>query len=407
MILRAKTVLPMTAPPLDNGAVAMEGDHIVAVGPVDEVRAAHAGQVRDLGEVVLLPGLINAHCHLDYTRLRGEVAWHGVFIQWALELVALKKVKTEADWLSGIQWGIDQLLRTGTTTVVNIASFPSLIDQTDARGLRIIWCLELIDLNRDQTDEEIVKQAEEFIDARPALLGRYGFSPHAPYTASGGLYSLAAKAAHARGVSLTTHVAESEEEDNMFRRGTGPMYDYFRRAGREMSDCRRVGVVQLLHEWGVLGPSCLAAHANCLTPLDVQLLQQTGTHVVHCPRTHRFFARPVAPLQPLWAAGVNVCLGTDSLASAAVKAELSLPAEMQTLAHNLPDLSAERIVEMVTINAARALNQSGKLGQLLPGATADVVAFPLPAGSVDPYEEVVFAEQPVTFSMIGGQVVIG
>jgi cytosine/adenosine deaminase-related metal-dependent hydrolase len=401
MIIRARYVLPMDQPPIDDGAVVVEGDKIVAVGKTSEISATHTGEMRDLGERVLAPGLINSHCHLDYTRLRGEVEWHGSFTGWILQLVAAKQLHPEKEIAGGIGRGLEMLARSGTTTVVNIESYPGLIEQVLPTKLRVWWCLELIDLNRTDEAKAVAEGALEFIAAHPSVHGGFGLSPHAPYTASRELYRLSAQYAHGRNIPLTTHVAESEEEDDMIRRGTGQMYDYFLRAGRDMSDCKRAGPVQLLSEYGVLGPGCIAAHANCLTPLDITLLRQTGTHVVHCPKTHRFFHRDMPFLQTMQQQGINVCLGTDSMAS---NDSLNMLDEMQQLAQVYPRLSAQELLEMTTVNAAKALNQTGKLGRITPGAWADLIAAPLEGTGGDPYESIVFANKTVSFSMVGGEV---
>ena len=392
----------MSQPPIEDGAVAIDGDTIIAVGPAKDVQTQHSGEVRDLGEVALAPGLINSHCHLDYTDMINQVEWRGSFIEWILQLVALKKLQTEKQYVAAIRNGVQQLLKSGATTVVNIESFPSLIDEVGPTPLRIVWCLELMDHNRSEPPKDIAQQALEFIAARPSVFGGFGLSPHALYTTSAELYELSGRYAQARAIPLTTHVAESQEEDDMIRRGTGHMYDYFMRAGRDMSDCKRVGPVQLMSERGVLGSHCLAVHANCLTPLDVKLLAQTGTHVVHCTRTHRFFGRGTPLLDPLWAAGVNICLGTDSLAS---NDTLDMFAEMQTLSMAFPRLAPEQILAMATTCAAKALNLPDKLGRIAPGAWADLIAVPLDDAVADPLEAVVFTEKPVMFSMIAGNVV--
>jgi cytosine/adenosine deaminase-related metal-dependent hydrolase len=398
MILRAKMVLPVSAPPIENGAVAIEGDTITAVGPSGEIAG---GETRDLGEVVLAPGLINAHCHLEYTRMRGELEWRGSFIEWILALVALKKIKTEKDYITGIERGIDELARSGTTTIVNITSFPDLIDTGIPVPLRVIWCLELIDFGRTQSAKAIAQTAMEFIAARPNMAESFGLSPHAPYTASGELYRLAADHARSRHMPLTTHVGESQEEDDMIRRGTGPMYDYFLRAGRGMRDCKRHSPVQLLAAYAVLGENCIAAHANCLSPIDIGLLAKTKASVVHCPKTHRFFRRDTPLIHSFWQQGVNVCLGTDSLAS---NDTLNMFAEMQTFSRIFPDMSAQEILPMATTAGAKALNLGGKIGSINTGAWADLIAVPLD-GNVDPYEAVVYAEKPVTFSMVNGKII--
>lgn len=403
MILRAKQVLPMKAPPIEDGAVVVEGDAIVAVGPAKEISATNTGEVRDLGEVVLLPGLINAHCHLDYTDMVGEVAWNGNFMEWILQLVAAKTLHSDKQFVAAISHGLSQLARSGTTSVVNIESFPVLLNEIPPPSIRVWWCLELIDFSRKEAPREVVEAALKFIREHADNSGQFTLSPHAPYTASAELYRLCGDAARALRVPLTTHVAESAEEEDMFRRGIGPMFDYFRRAGRDMSDCKRVGVVQLLDELGVLGPNCIAAHCNKLTPPEIIQLQRSGTHVVHCPNSHRFFARGTPLLSALWEKQVNVCLGTDSMSSNSTGAELSMFSEMQTMTRVFPRMPAQQILEMATVCGAKALNLSGKIGELSPGAWADLIAVPIDAGNVDPYEAVVYAEKPITFSMVGGK----
>lgn len=403
-ILRARIVLPVSQLPIEDGAVAVEGDSIVAVGKAEEIRKAHSGEVRDLGDVVLSPGLINAHCHLDYSRFRGEVEWRGSFIEWILQLVSVKQLRTEKEYAAAIQWGVNDLVKSGTTTVVNVESFPQVIDQVPDLGLRVWWCLEMIDFKRTEPVNQLVKEALEVIAAHPKMLGGFALSPHAPYTASADLYRLAAHHARKQNILLTTHLAESEEEDDMIRRGTGHMYDYFIRAGRDMGDCKRQGSAQLLLEYGALGPNCLAVHANCLTPLDTKLLKQSGAHVVHCPKSHRFFGRGTSLLPVFGEQDINVCLGTDSMAS---NDTLNMFLEMQTLAHVFPRLTAEELLQMTTTNAAKALGQEQKLGKIAPGAWADLIAVPLDGAVPDPYEALVYNEKPVSFSMVGGKVLVG
>jgi cytosine/adenosine deaminase-related metal-dependent hydrolase len=143
---------------------------------------------------------------------------------------------------------------------------------------------------------------------------------------------------------------------------------------------------------------------NCVTAHEMDLTRDTGTHVVHCPRTHRFFQRGRFPLEAFRQRGINVCLGTDSLAS---NDSLDMVAEMQELARGFPQLSAEDILAMATVNAAKALHRADRLGKLASGASADLIALPLEGPVMDPYEAVVFAERPPVFSMINGKVVLG
>ncbi len=403
MILRARTILPMDRQPLDNGAVAVTGNNITAIGSWAEIKAAYNGEVRDLGDVVLLPGLINAHCHLDYTDMAGQIAWRGSFADWIQQIVELKKTRTVADYAMAVGMGLEQLARTGTTTVVNVEAFLPLVTLFAETPIRVWWCPELIDLGHEGETESMVRDTVEFLGAHKNAGGGFGLSPHAPYTASRALYQAAAHSARSHGWLLTTHVAESDEEDAMFRLGTGPMYDYLLRLGRNMSDCTHAGMVRALAEAGALGPNCLAVHANHLIPSDIELLEQSGTHVVLCPRSHEFFEWSL-PLLPMFREQeINICLGTDSLAS---NDQLNMFAEMQTLAHQFGDMSPECILQLVTTGAAKALNLGEKLGRLAPGAWADMIAVPQDGATADPYETVVFANKPICFSMVGGKMVL-
>lgn len=403
MILRARDVLPMSLPPIEDGAVAVEGENVVAVGKADDVLRQFSGETRDLGEVVLAPGLINAHCHLDYSGLKGQVHYHGSFLDWILHLVSLKRNITEDEYFAAVSDGMEQLARTGTTTVVNVEAVLPLIDRFTAPKLRVFWCLELINFNRREPAEQLIDEALRFIDARKDTGAHFGLSPHAPYTAGANLYQLAARAARIRKLPLTTHLAESVEEDDMFRRGTGRMYDHFLRAGRDMSDCKHVGVIQYMADLNVLSSGCLVVHANCLTPPDVKILQRTGVSVVHCPKSHRFFQREMPLLTSMWEQGINVCLGTDSLAS---NDSLNMFAEMQTLVREFPDLPAEKVLAMATTCPAYALNLPEKLGLIATNAYADMIAVRRENSMDSPCEAVVYAEKPPVFSMVGGKVIV-
>ena len=374
MILRAKWVLPVGAPPIENGAVRVERGHITGVGKAGEF----TGPTRDLGEVVLMPGLINAHCHLDYTDMVGKVPWRGEFRDWILQITALKKQWTEDQYVASINRGLAELVRTGTTSVVNIECFPKLVERLAPTPLRVWWCVELLDLTWGEDSCRMVEEAVSWVERQP----HGGLAPHAPYTTSAPLYRLATRTARERGWLLTTHAAESRGENEMFR----PM-----------------GEPVTLGGLGMLGKNCLLAHANHLDEAEVDSVARAGTSVVHCPRTHRFFERGPAPLETWRRAGVNVCLGTDSLAS---NESLDMRAEMRELARAWPGLAAREIVEMATMNAARALNCEGKLGKIAADAQADLVAVPLADPSGDPLEMVVHGKSPVCFVMIGGKAVV-
>lgn len=363
MIIRAKYVLPMDGPPVRDGMVGIEGDRIVTVGgsgPADI----------DLGEAVLFPGLINAHCHLDYTDMRGLVPWRGDFRDWILQITALKKQWTEARSVASINHGLAELARTGTTSVVNIECYPKLVARLVPTPLRVWWCVELLDLTWGDNSRRMVEDAARWLQTQP----HGGLAPHAPYTTSAPLYRLAARTAREHGWLLTTHLAETRGENEMFQLQSEPVAPA---------------------ELGALGANCLVAHANHLAAAEAESLASAGVSVAHCPRAHRFFERGAAPWALWQRAGLNVCLGTDSLAS---NESLDLRAEMRTLTQ----FPAREVLAMATVNAAKALNCGEKLGKIAVGGWADLAAVPLDG---DPYESVARSEKPVCFSMVGGKVV--
>jgi aminodeoxyfutalosine deaminase len=407
-LLRARVVLPITRQPLENGAVLIEGARIVAVGPWEQLRGESA-PVRDLGDVALLPGLVNAHCHLDYTDMAGQLSRPRHFTDWIAGMVALKAARGFSEFATSWMKGAAMLLRTGTTTVANVEAVPELLAETaNATPLRVHAFLELINVKSRTPGAQLVGDAARRIAALPAGRARGGLSPHAPYTASADLLRAAAAEARARGWFVTTHVAESAAEFEMFLRGRGEMFDWLRHQ-RDMTDCGKDSPVALLSRAGVLASNFLAVHVNYLAEGDAGLLGNAGASVAHCPRSHAYFGHEPFPRGELAAAGVNICLGTDSLASVLVENRsvptLSLFAEMQAMLAADRDLGPAEVLRMATSNGARALGRAGELGELSPGATADLIAVPCASG--DPEPAVVHHKGDVTAVMIDGEWVAG
>ena len=269
-----------------------------------------------MGERVLMPGLVNAHCHLDYTDMAGQFLPPKVFTDW-LKLITVAKAEWSypeyaASWLKGAR----MLLRTGTTTVADIEAVPELLPEVRrATPLRVFSFLELIGIRGQRQPQAVVQEAVAQIEALKGCRGGAGLSPHAPYSTVPDLLRLSAETARRRKWRLTIHVAESALEFEMFTHGRGQMFDWLQRSGRDMSDCGQGSPVQHLERCGALGERLLAAHVNYLANGDTALLGKRKVHVVHCPRGHSYFGHDPFPLRRLTRAGVNVCLGTDSLAS--------------------------------------------------------------------------------------------
>ena len=405
MIIRAGTVVTMDGPPIENGAVAVSGGRITNVGKFSDISATNSGeQIVDLGEQALLPGLINAHCHLDYTCLRGKIPPSKSFTEWIRAINAEKANLSPEDYIRSINDGFAEAKRFGTTTIANLTGFPELVSRIQP-PIRTWWFAELIDVREPSRANEIVDAALEKLKSTE----RWGLAPHAPFTASAKLYRRCEEIARSEDAPLTTHLAESREEMSMFRDARGSLYKFLKEIGRDMSDCGQR--TPLGHFSEILRDSStsvgmtqnwLVAHLNELVDHDFDLLARSTTKfsIVHCPRSHEYFGHSPFQFDKLCEHGFNVCLGTDSLAS---NEDLSLFGELRAFQKKFPNVSPEEVLKMVTVNGARALRQETVLGKIRSGFLADLVAVPC-AGSTSAFEEIVAFDRPVSWSMIGGQV---
>ena len=408
MILRAKVVLPVTAPPIEDGAVFVAGNKIRAVGPWKDLRPHLREKVCDLGEVILLPGLVNAHCHLDYTDMAGQLSPPKTFTDWIGLITAAKSAWSYSDYACSWLHGAHQLLKTGTTTVGDIEAMPDLLPEVwDATPLRVFSFLEMTGIKSRRAPQEILRAAVETIDSLQHPRNRAWLSPHAPYSTLPELLQRTARTAQKRKWRVSIHAAESVQEFEMFNDARGAMHDWLKRNERDNSDCGHGSPVAHLARQKLLGENVLAIHVNFLAHGDATLLAKNKTHVVHCPRSHDYFKHPPFERARLAKAGVNLCLGTDSLATVRKigkqKPELDLFAEMRALADKDKTVSPVEILQMATINSARALGLAGKAGELSPGALADAIAIPFRGRLAHVHEAVLQHSGNVAASMIAGR----
>ena len=391
----------MVGEPIENGAIAIVGNEIASVGRFDKVKAGHPGEVLDLGEQILLPGLLNAHCHLDYTMLRGQIPRQKSFTDWIRAINERKAALSDQDYVAAIKAGLAEVQEFGTTTVLNLEAFPRLLPQISRPPLRVWWCAEMIDVRERVLVLEVAKDLSDWFEAHPEWLGGFGLAPHAPFTASAELFATAARISRNQRVPITTHVAESHEEMQMFRDADGPLFDFLKGLKRPMTDCGGQTPLFSLMRGQMMGERWIIAHLNELTDDDFDLLAGSNRfHIVHCPRSHTFFGHAPFELRRLRALGFNICLGTDSLAS---NSSLSLFAEMRELLRKESWISPREVLEMATVNAACAIGQADKLGKIVPGACADLIAIPFAEPGREVFDAIVAFEEATPWMMVDGK----
>ncbi len=363
MFYQADWVLTLDGPPIRNGWIRVEVDRIAALGSPAEF--PEDAEVRRFPNCVLLPGLINAHCHLELSALRGRLPRGLPFPAWVKALREATAACTLEDYRSAARRGIAELIRGGTTTVVDVGNTGEALPTLAESPLRAFALVETLG-----SDPAL---AEEKFRSAVALAApwRGGIAPHSAYACSPAL--LAAVIAHQTnfGLPVTLHVAESREEKELFASGTGPLQDFCRTAYPDAPTHRDTTPVQYLDSLDLLPEGALLVHGNHLDSTDIEILRRRRATVVHCPSSHAFFDHFHFPCSRLREREVPICLGTDSLASGD---SLSMLDQLRSFHLVHPETRAEEVLAMATKTPAAALGLEGKLGMLRPGFKADFIA---------------------------------
>jgi cytosine/adenosine deaminase-related metal-dependent hydrolase len=398
-IVSADWVLPVEGPPIQDGAVVVDGDRIAAIGP-----AAELGHGTRYEEAAIIPGFVNAHSHLEYAVYAGfgDGLSFGPWILLHIE----RKARLASENVEAIaRLGAAQCLASGITTVGD-ASFSGAAARACAElGLRAIVYLEVF----GRGPEAIAGRFEESRARIADVLDddvRLGISPHAPYTCSAELY----RACLALGIPVATHLAESEAEQEWLASGTGAWEPF---ADMLAEPTGETGIRHLARH-DALDRRMTAAHCVMVDDEEIELLARHDVAVVHCPRSNALLGCGVAPLRELRAAGLRVGLGTDSPASAPsfdMFDEL-LAAVMGARARERRSdvLAAAAALELATLGSARALGLEEEIGSLTPGKRADFAIVGLGGSPYFPWEDpaaaVVFGGSPerVEATFVGGQV---
>ena len=413
--LRARWALPVDRGPIHDAAILIGADgRIASVGPHAAVPSPEDALVLDLGESVLLPGLVNAHTHLELTGFeRAGAALE--FRDWITMIRELKQRRSPARFLEAARTGIRDCWAAGITTIADTGDSGAVLQALAELGGSGIVYQEVFGPHPAQL-EKSVSGLSERVNALLPLCGervRLGVSPHAPYTVSGPLYSRVAEWARRRGLPLAVHLAESKAESEFVSHGTGPFAEAWIKRGipllsdpsHRTAPTAPTSPVQWLDQNEVLGPDTLCIHAIQLTGEDIRILASRAVAVAHCPLSNARHGHGDAPVGALLRAGLRVGLGTDSVASVG---SLDLLAEARA-ARARAGFGAAESLALATVEGARALGLETQIGTLTPGKWGDMVAIALPEGapgSASGPVEHVLASRPahILLTVLGGRV---
>lgn len=443
LTLRARYVFPVDDPPIAGGSVRVRLDRVTCVGPSDREPDI------DFGNAAIVPGLVNAHTHLELSSLRAKDLPAGSFTAWLGRVIALRREQKPADRSRAIERGIDASVAAGTTLIGDIstggASWKFLTHSPlratvfcEVLGLEPTRAADMADharrflewtghssppasevaANDDGAGREIVLSDGTGLaplpalgDERPRVKLAASLSPHAPYSTDPQLYELAARWATRTHAPLCTHLAETTDELRLLESRSGPLRDFLMGIGAWSDAWNPVGPHPIEYLEGEISRQAdwVIAHGNYLDDAAIERLAsraQGGSPrraVVYCPRTHFYFAHPRHPYAKMLKAGVTVCLGTDSLASTPT---LSVLDEMRFLHRRDDQLPGATVLAMATLAGARALGRDDCCGSLTPGKFADLAVVRLPdRDDPDPHRLLLDSDLPVANTMVNGRIV--
>ncbi len=368
MIIGAKWIVQKAGKLLRDGAVYISDGRIARVGNKDKIciEFPHASKI-DLGDCLIAPGFVNFHAHLELEFCRGKVKYNGNFVDW---LQAIRDLKHDFLTLPGYfpEESVRETLSAGVTTLIDHYTMQLDFESIFAMGLRYFGLRELFEFNNHHPNKDRLRESTI-----------YSLAPHSPYTASAEMAKVAFELAVEMNRPLSTHLSEMKEEIEFLAKGNESIEKLLMRAGAFDENWRPPGVspTRYFYDLGILSPMTYCVHLNYIFPGDVELLKSAGITHIFCPRSHSYFRHPEHPLMTYQKSGIKSCLGTDSYGS---NSDLRILGEAEEVWKKFPELSAERVFEMITTAGLTPLGLEGLIGEVSLGCYADLSIWKNPEG---------------------------
>jgi aminodeoxyfutalosine deaminase len=382
-------VLPISEPPIRDGWIAVDRGRVAALGRPGPVGR---GYDVDLGNVAILPGLVNAHTHLELSYLHDAVAPASDFVTWIRRVMQARRERPDPhapEIMQAIDRAIAQAAASGTAIVGDISNTLVTFAPLARSALAAVVFYELIRFNAPDAAAFVAAAREQIDDLVPTERVRASLAAHAPYSVAP-LVFRAIRAAVDRDAftPCSVHLAESVEECEFIRSGRGPWRALLQEVGAWDPSWIAPGgtPVQFLDEAGFLAPNILAVHGVQMTPRDLERLKAKGVTLVTCPRSNGHTGAGAPPIADFYASGVRVAVGTDSLASAA---DLNVFAELATMRALAPEVPAAALLDSATRQGAQALGFDADYGTIEPGKAARLAIVSLPPRVADVEEYLV------------------
>jgi aminodeoxyfutalosine deaminase len=399
LVYRASWLLPISQPAIRDGWVAVDAGRVIASGSGE---APPARQAVDLGRVAIMPGLVNAHTHLELSWLRGRVPPEDDgMLGWVRRMLSARMAAVVDDPFA-IAAGVSEARGSGTALVGDISNSLATAPALRASGMSALIFLELIGFNSTDPDRLAADAMRRAVAAEGGSGAvRCTLAPHAPYSVSPALFQAIKREVDARSAMTSIHVGESPEEVEFLREGGGGWRGLLEQLGAwdPAWSAPGCGPVEYLDRLGVLDERTLLVHCVQLDEADLARVADRGATVVACPRSNAWIGVGTAPVERFFGSGARVAIGTDSLASVG---DLNMFAELAALRRLAPSIPASRLLTSATRSGAEALGFGSDFGSLTPGARAEIVAVDVPEGTMDVEEYLVSGIRPSQVRWISG-----
>jgi cytosine/adenosine deaminase-related metal-dependent hydrolase len=391
-VYQAAWACPIDRPPIRDAVITVND------GVIQSVSSGSREQVpgcRQLGNVAVLPGLVNAHTHLELSWLRGRVPPANAFTDWVKGLFALRRAPDSPltpEMIGPVHDAIREVRASGTVAVGDISNSLAGVEPMTASGLKGVVFHELLGFK--ERDGAVIEATHDRRKAAASHGVRISLAPHAPYSTSVELFKAIRQAVVSSDCPITSvHLGESTEEIELLEKGTGPWRSLLQMIGawRDDWEIPACGPVQFLERHGLIDSRTLVVHGVQLDDRSLQRLKALEATLVTCPRSNRWVGVGYPPIERFYQSGVAVAIGTDSLASVE---DLNLFSELKTMRWLAPSVPARRLLESATLVGAKALGLGHELGSLVPGKSAELVAVALPGDVTDVEEYLVSGVEP-------------
>ncbi len=421
MIYAADIILPITSPPISDGAVLVKNSRIVTVGKKSDIVTANPNEdILEFRDALLMPGLVNLHGHLECSSF-DFLAKPTPFPKWIRKMIKASGKMDRDDWLAASRFGIKRYLEAGITCTADITRTGLGIQAVAEAGMPGIVYIEAVAIDNNNLADAVVNILERVKSAESITRSgsfRLGLSPHSPYTLSQSALKICAEISREYALPLTIHLAETQPELELIKDGSGSLASMIGR-GLELEVIKSKGSgktpTEFLDDLALVNESLIAAHCVHLNGKDIKLLKKKNAAVALCPTSNELLGSGEAPVGKYIEHGVRFGVGTDSIASnpnldlfVEARKVRTILAKQTGVKENQIPLSPEELIKTLTIKAAEILGLNSELGSLEPGKRADFAVLDYDNHtSPDPYSYLIenSSNSSIVYTILNGQIV--